>query len=79
MVVEVEEEILQGFAKYPGRRIWRNEEERRRSSETELQLCVSPLGPAPLYIGGRGRLGGSPNPLVRPKRVLEVDSNSPQR
>ena len=91
MVVEVEEEILQGFAKYPGRRIWRNGEERRRSSETDLQLCVSPLGPAPLYIGGRGGLGGFPKPLVRrprglggglqlpPKGELEVDSNFPPK
>ena len=49
MVVEVEEEILQGFAKYPGRRIWRIGEELRRSSEAELK-GVSLFLAMPLYI-----------------------------
>ena len=49
MVVEVEEEILQGFAKYPGRRIWRNGEELRRPSEAELKVVSLPLA-LPLYI-----------------------------
>ena len=49
MVVEVEEEILQGFAKYPGRRIWRIGEELRRPSEAELKGMPLLLA-LPLYI-----------------------------
>ena len=49
MVVDVEEEILQGFAKYPGRRIWRNGEELRRPSEAELKGVFFSLA-LPLYI-----------------------------
>ena len=50
VVVEIREEFLQGFAKQPGRCIWR---ERERGGGQQLWSWVRPaLVPPPLYIGG---------------------------
>ena len=61
MVVEVEEKILQGFAKHPEQGEVEEEREQGAASNGAARGAAS-LAPTPPYIGGEVGLGAAPRP-----------------
>ena len=62
MVVEVEEKILQGFAKHPEQEEVEEEREREAASSCSKGAASPPLA-SPLYRGVGRRPRAAPNPI----------------